>query len=292
MNSEPWNTAAIKVAERAGLTRQADDTDDGYAVLLLDRSSSAVPAPTTVTVSGYEVNMRCTGSPNDTAPLVVLLAGMTDALTNFAALQDELSTDLQVCSYDRLGEGASAKPEQEQTLEDCADLLHGLLNHLTWHERDIVLVGHSWGGLVGAVYAHRYPSQVHGLVLLDATPPGADQQILELIPDGVGGIATYVRREATESMSGTNPERIVYTGDPVGSLGDIPMTVVKRGKPILSAVADYGDQLEAICSAGQNSWAMLSTRSVLVTAEQSGHYIYLDQPDLTCELVRQAVNRD
>lgn len=202
-----------------------------------------------------------------------------------------MSTDLQVCSYDRPGEGASAQPEQAQTLEDCADLLHGLLNHLSGHDRDVVLVGHSFGGLIAAVYAHRYPARVHGLVLLDATPPGADRQLMELIPCDAGGIASFVRQEATESITGANPERVVHAGDHVGSLGEIPMTVVKRGESLFSTGTDYGDQIEAILSAGQDSWTALSAQSTVVTAEQSGHYVYLDRPGLTCELVRKAVYR-
>lgn len=39
--TRPWNVAAINVAERAGLVRQADDTEDGYVVLFLE------PFPTT-----------------------------------------------------------------------------------------------------------------------------------------------------------------------------------------------------------------------------------------------------
>ena len=39
VETRPWNTGAIKVAERAGLVRQAAQPDDDYAVLLLERPS-------------------------------------------------------------------------------------------------------------------------------------------------------------------------------------------------------------------------------------------------------------
>jgi hypothetical protein len=36
VETRPWNTTAIKVAERAGLSRQEARADDEYAVLLLE----------------------------------------------------------------------------------------------------------------------------------------------------------------------------------------------------------------------------------------------------------------
>lgn len=240
-----------------------------------------------VTVGGSTVAVRCTGTTAAGKPTVVLLAGMPDPLGKFKALQDTLSKKLRVCAYDRLGEGGTAKPRSTQTLQSSAALLHGLLAKIA-PGGDVVLVGHSLGGLIAAEYAHAYPRQAHAVVLLDATPPSVVQGILKLIPASAGGIAAAVRGEMTSLTSGKNPERLVYRGAPVGSLGSIPLTVVQHGQPIFSVVKKYGTGIQRIWSSGQKQWTALSSRSRAVTAHTSGHYVYVDQPKLVERLVAAA----
>jgi pimeloyl-ACP methyl ester carboxylesterase len=255
----------------------------GYAV-----PAAASGASTEVEVHGYDVTVSCTGRSAPGDPTVILLAGMPDPLTIFEPLQATLSRHLRVCSYDRLGEGTSDAPRRPQTLRDSARILHGVLRQVVPRREDVVLVGHSLGGLVAASYAHRYPRDVHAVVLLDATPPSVVQGVLDLIPADATGIAAEVRGEMSSLVSGDNPERLVYDGDPIGSLHGVPLTVVEHGLPIFSAVPDYGDGLQRLWSAGQRQWLALSCRSRLVTARTSGHYIYLDQPRLTVRLVKRA----
>jgi RimJ/RimL family protein N-acetyltransferase len=45
VETRPWNTAAIRVAERAGLSRQEARSDDEYAVLLLERHADPADDP-------------------------------------------------------------------------------------------------------------------------------------------------------------------------------------------------------------------------------------------------------
>jgi pimeloyl-ACP methyl ester carboxylesterase len=219
------------------------------------------------------------------------MAGMPDPLTIFAPLQAELSRHHRVCAYDRLGEGASDSPKHAQSLHDSAQVLHGVLRQLGIHGRnDVVLVGHSLGGLVAAAYTHQYRNDVHALVLLDATPPSVVQGVLDLIPADATGIAAEVRGEMSALVSGDNPERLVYDGDPIGSLRHVPLTAVEHGLPIFSAVPTYGADLQRLWSAGQREWLAGACGGRLVTARQSGHYIYLDQPQLTIRLIKRATN--
>jgi len=251
-------------------------------------AASASSDPGRITVHGQHVAISCTGHSAPGTPTVVLLAGMPDPLTIFGSLQTQLSERYRVCAYDRLGEGASESPARAQTLRDSAQILHGVVRQLGIHGRDdVVLVGHSLGGLVAAEYAHRFRNDVHALVLLDATPPSVVQGVLNLIPADETGIAAEVRGGMSALVSGNNPERLVYDGQPVGSL-DVPVTVVEHGLPIFSAVPDYGADLQRLWSAGQRQWLASASDGQLVTAQESGHYIYLDQPQLTVDLITQA----
>lgn len=254
-------------------------------------SRSTEATATTVTVQGQKINVLCTGAVTS-QPTIVLVAGEPDPLTKFTALQKTLSHKQQVCSYDRPGEGASPAPTTAQSLNDTATVLDGVLKAEHIHGK-VIVVGHSLGGLIAANFAHQYPNRVAGVVLLDATAPSVPAAINALIPADATGAAAAVREEVGAfSTASTNPEKLVSDGKPLGSLGHIPLTVVQHGQPIYSQVLpEYGARLQSIWTTGQHQLAALSRDSTLVTAQSSGHYIYLDQPALTVHLIQDASNR-
>lgn len=210
---------------------------------------------------------------------MVLLAGMPDPLTTFASLQRSIASSARVCSYDRLGEGTSSKPAGDQPLSEIADFLAKVLAAQKI-DGPVLLVGHSLGGLVAAEFAATHPRQTAGVVLVDATPPSMQRAVTTLIPASAGDVAGAVRGEMTALQSGQNPERLVYDGTPIGSLGDIPLVVMRHGRPVFAAVPEYGAGIEKAWQQGQQQWLELSTDSRMVVATSSGHYIYRDQPDL------------
>lgn len=253
---------------------------------------SAAGSPQAVRVDGYSVTVNCTGAVKGASPTVVLLAGLTEPLTTFTYIQDRLSGVTRVCSYDRLGEGSSPKPKTQQTLADSARLLHDLLSALHVGSHGIVLVGHSLGGTIAAEYASRYrrTHEVKALVLLDATPVGFAGEVQKLIPPEATGAAGETRTVNLAIASGSNPERLLLGAAPMPSIGSVPVTVVRHGRPIFGGVGGYAKRLETIWAVGQRRWLRLSTRSQMVIARRSGHPIYLDEPSLTLDLIRQAIS--
>lgn len=76
-----------------------------------------------------------------------------------------------------------------------------------------------------------------------------------------------------------------------GSLGDLPLAVIRHGIPDLFASmppADAG-KAEAAWQELQEELAGLSNRSRLLVAEGSGHTIQLDQPELVANTIREMV---
>jgi pimeloyl-ACP methyl ester carboxylesterase len=74
-----------------------------------------------------------------------------------------------VCSYDRAGLGWSERRRDRScacTLEQMVGELEALLRK-SGLTPPFVLVGHSFGGLLVSAFAHAYPEQVAGLVLVD-----------------------------------------------------------------------------------------------------------------------------
>jgi pimeloyl-ACP methyl ester carboxylesterase len=98
-----------------------------------------------------------------------------------------------------------------------------------------------------------------------------------------------MRRGNLEIASGDNPERLVLTAKRVLPIGNVPVTVVRHGRPIFNAVPQYARRLETVWAESQRRWLRLSSRSRMVIARNSGHSIYLDEPSLTLRLIRQAI---
>jgi pimeloyl-ACP methyl ester carboxylesterase len=76
----------------------------------------------------------------------------------------------------------------------------------------------------------------------------------------------------------------------ITSLGDIPLIVLRHGQtqPMM-ATAEVAQLLEETFVQLQNEMAALSSNGRVVVAEQSGHVIHIEQPDLVIEAVQQVL---
>jgi pimeloyl-ACP methyl ester carboxylesterase len=237
-----------------------------------------------IKIEGKSVNVSCAGDAAEGKPVVVLLHGAGDGVDKLAALQKTLSGKNRVCSYDRLGSGASDQPDDPQTFASSGKVLTGVLDRVAG-EAPVVLAGHSLGGLIAARYAPEHKDRIKGLVLMDATPSTMSADIRKAIPASAKGPAAELRAQNLAVFAGQNPEKLVVPDGKVQSAGDIPVEVIKHGKPYLAALPTYGPKLEKAWSAGQRAWLALSTSSKLTTAEKSEHYIYVDQPEVAVKAI-------
>lgn len=118
-----------------------------------------------VDVSGYRLPLRSTGTGG---PTVVKDAGIGGASISWSLVQPEIAKFTTVCSYDRAGMGWSDVGPRPRTSRQIVKELHALLNN-AGIKKPYVLVGHSFGGFNMLLYAHQYPHEVAGLVLVDAS---------------------------------------------------------------------------------------------------------------------------
>jgi pimeloyl-ACP methyl ester carboxylesterase len=134
--------------------------------LASERSSSAMPGRL-FDVGGHRLHLNCTGSGG---PTVVLVSGLGGNSAGWARIAPAVADTSRVCAYDRAGQGWSEDATDPQNGVAAATDLHTLLD-AAGEDGPYVLVGHSIGGDYAMVYAERYPEQVAGMVLLDATSP-------------------------------------------------------------------------------------------------------------------------
>ncbi|RCV50013.1 alpha/beta fold hydrolase [Marinitenerispora sediminis] len=281
--------AALGVVAGVGLTGCAGAAEVGSRLLPEDVPTNAgelFSGTEEIVVDGRSVNVSCSGVPVPGEPVVVLLHGGGDDLTTMADLQETLSADARVCSYDRLGAGGSDQPDGPQDYDDIGETLTGVLDEVALGG-PVVLAGHSMGGLIAARYAPDHPDRVHGLVLLDATSPTAIADLKDRIPESATGPAAELRAQTLAVFAGENPEQLVFTDGEVRSAGDIPVQVLQHGQRYLAEVPEYGPGLEEDWTAGQEAWLAVSSESGLATAENSGHYIHVDEPEVAVEAIER-----
>lgn len=103
-------------------------------------------------------------------PTIIIEAGCGFPFIIYSRLYQKLSKHLSIFCYDRAGLGWSEESHQARDAEQITTHLHTLLNKVDISGPKI-LVGHSIAGLYLRIYAHKYPNDIVGLVLLDSSHP-------------------------------------------------------------------------------------------------------------------------
>ena len=100
---------------------------------------------------------------------VVMVHGNPSWSYYYRDLVAELSQDFQTIVPDHIGMGLSDKPgddRYEYTLKSRIDDLEALLQHLGVN-KNVTLIVHDWGGMIGMGYAARHPEQIKKIVALN-----------------------------------------------------------------------------------------------------------------------------
>jgi pimeloyl-ACP methyl ester carboxylesterase len=137
-----------------------------YQSIATELAERAYPPPgEMVDVGGYSLHINCMGQAS---PTVVLDSGWGDFSAAWVRVQQEVSGTTRICAYDRAGMGWSEMGPEPRDAKQITSELHTLLKD-AGIKGPYVLVGHSLGGLSMQTYAHRYPDEVAGVVLVDSS---------------------------------------------------------------------------------------------------------------------------
>ena len=147
-------------------------------------------------VGGYRLHLHSYGVQSGTP--VVFDAGVGGSSLVWGRVACEVATFAPVVVYDRAGYGLSDPAPKGAPLDSdyAVKDLHTLL-HAAGVKPPYILIGHSFGGFNVRLYAHRYPEEVAGMVLVDAdhedewTPrfPEAHRKGLRLATRTLGAMA-------------------------------------------------------------------------------------------------------
>ena len=276
------------------------------------------PAPgEMVDVGDYSMHLYCTGEGG--APTVVMDIGSGGIGMDWQLVQPEVAQFARVCTYDRAGMGWSEPGAQPRTSQQIVEELHALLGN-AGVQGPYVLVGHSFGGTNVQLYASQYPNEVAGMVLVDSATE--DEMLVTLTEELQGSpvwnkiLATIGVTRLPYTLGGETDQRTAISthakdiyevsdertsweesfeqrrASPL-SLGDKPLIVLTAGA--FQVPPDAGipqEQIDSFLEAHSEFQADLplhSQNSEQIIAEDSGHYIHWEQPDLVIDAIRRVV---
>jgi pimeloyl-ACP methyl ester carboxylesterase len=130
-----------------------------------DLKAKYPPPGVLVDIGGYRLHLFCEGTGS---PTVVMESGSGDSSLDWELIRPEITQITRTCVYDRAGLGWSDLSPRPRTAESIMEELHTLLTDAAI-AGPYVLVGHSIGGAYVRLYAHRYPQDVAGMVLVDSS---------------------------------------------------------------------------------------------------------------------------
>jgi len=245
-----------------------------------------------VSIGPKALYIECAGSGS---PTVVFDAGLGGGARVWEGMMADVRRQTRACRYDRLGAGRSDAASRPHSPVDMA-LELGEVLEASGERPPLILVGHSLGGINARLYTQHNSRAVAGVVLVESMHEDQERRVGALLPEALQQQMQVKLEANTEGLTSESLEyglQALRQGE--RSLGSRPLVVLSGGLPP-QALPGVDEQT------GQRMWAerrtlqveltQLSSNSVQVIAERSGHAIPRDQPQLvvnaTLEVLRAA----
>jgi pimeloyl-ACP methyl ester carboxylesterase len=271
-----------------------------------------------VNVEGANLHFVIQGSGQP----VVLIHGNPGSCYDWSQLYPSLSDRYCTVGFDRPGHGQSERPNHvgDVTVEVQARLLHSSLVELRV-ERPI-LVGHSWGAALAAVYALLYPENVSGLVLLAPAVYQSDDGVsfLSKLPGWpvVGDVLNFlftpllgawlVRTDLAKAFAPdkvpkdylrhtlaewTQPKKVKWYSVDDALLNSSLPAFTSRYSELQLPVAIVAGDTDQIVPATENAHRLHKalTHSTLRVLPQTGHQIPFTQPQAVIDAIEEIAAR-
>jgi pimeloyl-ACP methyl ester carboxylesterase len=281
------------------------------------REAQRFPAPgKMIDVGGRKIHLLCKG---EGIPTVVIETGAATPSFLWWPVQNDLAKLTRVCTYDRPGFGWSEPSLRPLSMTDHAAELQTLLTNAEI-SGPYLLIGHSYGGALVRLFARAHPDEVSGIVLVESAEEGflfspEIQQALKeqerttrrfQLEARFGIIRFQLRGDPVDAAAFSRPE---YYGEWLaeedsmvtapaemripggfGRLGSLPLVVIRRGIKLpeseLTGHRMSAAQVEQRQKEAQERLAGLSTHSVLLVADKSGHNVNVEQPGIIVDTVK------
>ena len=258
-------------------------------------------------IGGRNMYIQCTG---EGSPTVILISGggiagdlWDSPLGEQPTVYPTIAKTTRVCAYDRpgttraLAEGGFSRSDpvpQPVTPSMSAADLHALLE-AAGQTGPFVLAAHSYGGLVARYFAHEYPTEVAGMVLVDSFSPELREAMPDLWPSWIDWNTTPA--EIIEDYPDYEQVDFDNALDEIvanRTISPMPMVVLTADKPYPAPTkpglpADISAVTREAQDVSQRQVAQLVPGADHVTKTDSGHDIMLENPVLVSDAILEVI---
>jgi pimeloyl-ACP methyl ester carboxylesterase len=288
-----------------GLIVVAALTGATYQWLATRKDLAATPPPgRLVDIGEYRLHLWCTG---DGAPAVILDTGLGGSSADWGFVQPDVARFTRVCSYDRAGMGYSDPGPSPRTARRIASELAELLVR-SGIGGPVVLVGASIAGFDVRVFASDHPERAAGLVLVDASHEDQAHEvprIARFVPllSTIGvlrlfGVSFGQRIESLSPSVRQFARATSFHAAGYQAAADEIIHIRQSASEVRSSRRKLTNPVVVITGArgADKSWrqlqrdqASLSERGCLTIAQESGHLVSVDQPEIVVDAIRTVV---
>jgi len=276
-----------------------------------------------VKIGTHRLHIHCVGHGT---PSVIIDSGIGGFSLEWVKIQNNLSDNVRVCSYDRAGYGWSDPGPAPRTTARIVKELRTLLTEARI-PGPYILVGHSFGGYNIRYFASKYPELTAGMVLIDSSHPEQfNTEEFKRRIDPKPQVINEVKRKNSFRVRRVYPiiaqnypqeyKKTAYmlmmtmkskstllnesdymetSAKQVAELTnhypyEFPVVIITRGKRVWPD-NELGDRREQQWTRLQNDLENISLQSDHFFAFNSGHIVHLDEPELVSENIQLAVNK-
>jgi pimeloyl-ACP methyl ester carboxylesterase len=275
--SAPWTTGTMPAR--------------GFRPLLRQETAAL---ETLVQVGQYRLNFRVIEGGE---PTILLEAGggMDSGEWNKIAPALAEKTGATIVSYDRAGFGKSDLPETPQDMREEVGWLWRGLQKLK-QDKNLILVGHSFGGWMIRLFASEHPEVVRGMVFVDPfTHEFVDMMGVEYLDNHPMAGKIPFDTSQPEKLTKLQRALVRMVGDGLGPKMEIMRkTSVPSGIPVVVITSGLQflpkpEEQKAWRQSHEQLTASIKG-ATLIVAEESGHMIPAIQPDLIIEAVMNVIH--
>lgn len=244
-----------------------------------------------VSIGDYSINCKESGQGKH---IIILESGLGMDSETWIEIQTKLSENYRVISYDRAGYGKSDNSESPRTIDNITKDLNLLLETVE-APAPYILVGHSLGGYVIRHFTELYPEKVSGMVMIDSYHENLFKMLRDSTSESDWNKYLGTGQANNDTLKGFESEKVefmetVLSNDRFKIPSEIPVHILTSLEPsedtsrFVNVVMDLHEKLNLSFVTDNDNVNQTITKS-------SGHFIYLNEPELVISAVDNVVNR-
>lgn len=242
-------------------------------------------------VDGYQLEVQRQGNAG---PVVVFEAGFATPAKTWQPVIDALGSDVISISYSRAGIGQSTAVEQPLSIREQLTHLNQVIEKNA-PDNQVILVGHSYGGLLVTEYTREHATKVAGLVLVDPTVMQQRRFFKQADPDRIANDDSMMEQMLPQNLKADYfyiMKQLDTAGEAVVPIEtDIPTIILTSITPAEEPfVFEETPKGKAIWRGLHRALIEGNTHAEQILLENVGHNIHREKPEVVANAIKRVAD--